>query len=534
MHPLSRRCYSHLESGFRRLSQIPYRKGIYHSHFRRYQSTDSSSADSFSSDVDFKDEPPRAAAIVVGGGPAGIAAVGNFLEIFSGGKIIWIDKSFAGGMIPQYLDPLPSYCTAGDYVRFAQTLPTLARLWTAPFSKNSVKTLQRLDQDKPCQLSYVGNMLKSLTTRLQNHDRVQAVTGAATLLRREWTVTVDDFTSSIPGLTQLTFRSKIVVLCTGTKPSIPALPVHVSQWPVYTGFSQERLSQALPANRPITMAVIGSGHSAVHVLRNLVGLASTTHPHLRIRWITRTPNFTYSEHVADSDHGPVILHKYDGLTYETADYARTQLDGDALHTSEAGQFIERVLLPTLPAQPSPSSALRAKDLSWASRQAELEKHALAAALHDVDHAIQAIGFVRTRAPEIRPALDADAVPAGGKPRTLAFDSRTGSFYPSGGDRTKVIGLFGAGAAFPEVVPTPEMANKPRVGVWWFMDFLKRVAPAWVRATATGTFPKEFVEQRKSWWGGPRERPENLHKWKEQMQEGENEEQQGQKSWDQML
>lgn len=107
MHPLSRRCYSHLESGFRRLSQIPYRKGIYHSHFRRYQSTDSSSADSFSSDVDFKDEPPRAAAIVVGGGPAGIAAVGNFLEIFSGGKIIWIDKSFAGGMIPQYLDPLP-------------------------------------------------------------------------------------------------------------------------------------------------------------------------------------------------------------------------------------------------------------------------------------------------------------------------------------------------------------------------------------------------------------------------------------------
>jgi hypothetical protein len=100
MHPLSRRCYSHLESGFWRLSQIPCRKGIYHSHFRRYRSTDSS-------DVDFKDEPPRAAAIVVGGGPAGIAAVGNFLEIFSGGKIIWIDKSFTGGMIPQYLDPLP-------------------------------------------------------------------------------------------------------------------------------------------------------------------------------------------------------------------------------------------------------------------------------------------------------------------------------------------------------------------------------------------------------------------------------------------
>jgi hypothetical protein len=84
----------------------------------------------------------------------------------------------------QKVDTDASYCTAGDYVRFAQTLPTLARLWTAPFSKNSVKTLQRLDQDKPCQLSYVGNMLKSLTTRLQNHDRVQAVTGAATLLVR--------------------------------------------------------------------------------------------------------------------------------------------------------------------------------------------------------------------------------------------------------------------------------------------------------------------------------------------------------------
>jgi hypothetical protein len=44
----------------------------------------------------------KADAIVVGGGPAGIAAVGKLLETIPDGKIVWIDRSFEGGSLQLY------------------------------------------------------------------------------------------------------------------------------------------------------------------------------------------------------------------------------------------------------------------------------------------------------------------------------------------------------------------------------------------------------------------------------------------------
>jgi hypothetical protein len=45
--------------------------------------------------------------VVIGGGPAGIAAVGNLLEAIPHGKIVWVDKSFEGGSIGQLYREVP-------------------------------------------------------------------------------------------------------------------------------------------------------------------------------------------------------------------------------------------------------------------------------------------------------------------------------------------------------------------------------------------------------------------------------------------
>ncbi|KAL1839464.1 hypothetical protein VTJ49DRAFT_1473 [Mycothermus thermophilus] len=314
-------------------------------------------------------------------------------------------------------------------------------------------------------------------------------------ITREWTVTVD--TAGVGAKPPLfSLRAPIVVLCTGARPVVNELPVQISQLPLYTGLSRPHLTKILPSDQPRTIAVIGSGHSAVLVLRNLAHLASTTHPHLRIRWLTRTPHLTYPSHTANSPNGPVITNQYDGLTGKAADFARAELDGDALQTSPAGQFITRIHLPTVPGDPRPQN----KD--WVREQEHLERPALTAGLQGCDFAIQAVGFTRARLPELRPALDASSVALGSRSRTLVFNSETGSLYPAGGDRMSAVGLFGAGSGFPEVVPTPEMVKKPRVGVWWFMKFVKKMAPMWALATRDGKFPDGFSPQGRTWFGGP--------------------------------
>ncbi|KAL2269756.1 hypothetical protein VTJ83DRAFT_1940 [Remersonia thermophila] len=504
MHPLSRRCCSHLKSGFRTVFRTISRK---HQHNPtdspglrpfRYNHTDSPLRFS----LDDEEGPRRSAAIVVGGGPAGIAAVGKLLEVFPGGNITWVDQSFTGGTINQFLRGLPSYGTAGDYVAYAQTLPVIQKLWAVPNRNrhNAVKAMQALDPVRPCALSYVGDMLQLISDGLRKHARVQSVTGTVTLLARDpktrvWTVAVDTTgVGTNPPL--LSLRTPMVILCTGARPVVNTLPVQVSQLPLYTGLSRPHLTKILPPEEPRTIAVIGSGHSAVLVLRNLAHLASTTHPHLRIRWLTRSPHLTYASHVGDSPNGPVIANQYDGLTGKAAEFAREELDGDALATSPAGRFITRVGLPTVPGEPRPQN----KD--WAREQGDLEHPALVSGLKGCDFAIQAVGFARARLPELRPGVDAGTVALGTRPRTLMFNSETGSLYPAGADRMSAVGLFGAGSGFPEVVPTPEMVKKPRVGVLWFMMFVKKMAPMWALATRDGKFPEGFDPQGRTWFGGP--------------------------------
>ncbi|KAL1998152.1 hypothetical protein VTN02DRAFT_6765 [Thermoascus thermophilus] len=174
---------------------------------------------------------------------------------------------------------------------------------------------------------------------------------------------------------------------------------------------------------------------------NLVDLARTSHPQLRVKWFTRHP-LRYAEYMDGW-----ILRDNTGLKGEAADFARDQLEDDRLPTSDAGRVIEKV------------------DCGGGQDVAAYRAH-----LPSCTHLVQAVGFTR----DPLPALTRD-----GAPLTPAFDHESGAFSDQHGQT--IPGLYGAGIAFPERVVDPYRNVEYAVGFFKFMKFLKRVTPAWSAA-----------------------------------------------------
>lgn len=198
---------------------------------------------------------------------------------------------------------------------------------------------------------------------------------------------------------------------------------------------------ALPADSPQTVAVIGASHSAILALMNLVNLARSSHPKLRIKWFTR-----HALRYAEYKDG-WILRDNTGLKGLAAAWAREQLEDNRLPQSEAGRFIEKI------------------DCSGGRETAQYQAH-----LPSCTHIVQAVGFTRDPLPALSRA---------GRPLEPQFDHHTGGFCDQDGQVIK--GLYGAGIAFPERVVDPYKNVSLNVGLWKFMSFLKRVCPSWVSA-----------------------------------------------------
>jgi hypothetical protein len=224
------------------------------------------------------------------------------------------------------------------------------------------------------------------------------------------------------------------------------------------------------------VAVVGADHAAVLALRNLFRLAAVSHRRLRVRWIAPSARLTYAR-LREADGA--VLDERDGLMGEAAAFARSHLEGEALARGDAGGFIERVVVPPVPG----AGAVGAGPAGLAVAAEHLE---------GVDYVVQSVGFERARLPEVRPGLGPLGGPIG-RPERLVFDGLRGSFFPSVKSRDSVIGLFGAGSAFPEHKVTVEGWRKPEVGVWKFMDFARRMVPRWVEATKKGSFASGWSE-----------------------------------------
>ncbi|CAL5868638.1 uncharacterized protein PFLUO_LOCUS2865 [Penicillium psychrofluorescens] len=394
------------------------------------------------------------AAVVVGAGPAGVAAVGNLLERQLG-TIAWIDPTFEAGRVNRKYREVPSNTRVALFSAFATATKPFQTVVDNTPKPNPFSTLAKLDQEKPCHLHHAADMVRSLTDGLVKMEQVQACRGfvtAANLSKSpssassasQWTVRVKQHGSS----DELEINTSRLVLCTGSHPThlpVPVPGLDIDYLDLDTVLKPSELRTILPTDSPSTVAVIGASHSAILALLNLLSLAQSSHPHLRVRWFTRHP-LRYAEY-----KDGWILRDNTGLKGLAADFARSQLEDDKLATSEAGTVIRKIDCGGGPDR----------------EHAQYEQN-----LPACSHIVHAVGFTRDPLPKL--SLNEQV------PIKLEYDHESGRFHqPGSGD--VVPGLYGAGIAFPERVVDPLGNVEYAVGFFKFMKYLKRVVPTWTAA-----------------------------------------------------
>ncbi|KAK3693921.1 pyridine nucleotide-disulfide oxidoreductase-domain-containing protein [Podospora appendiculata] len=387
------------------------------------------------------------AAIVVGSGPAGIATVGSLIEQLGEGKVAWIDPAFRGGRINRFYREVPSNTQVGLFLAYADAVKPFQEICEAASKPNAITALQELPQNHTCSLHQAGDMLRLLSDGLAKHDRVESCVGRVGSAKWDaatstWTLSVRDYANK----EDIVRSAPLVVYCTGSSPTTVALPTPFSNslrlLSLDMALKPSAIARHLPSDRPLRIGVMGSSHSAILVLMNLVRLAQTSHPKIRVRWFARSPELKYAEY-----RDGWILYDNTGLKGDAARFARQQLEGDALASSPAGKVITRV------------------DCSGG---AEKEQKALAAELPECEYVVQAVGF----SPDPLPSMESVEV---------VFDHATGGFTDAATGEP-VPGLFGAGIAFPERTVDPLGNVEYAVGFMKFMRFIKKVVPAWVAQT----------------------------------------------------
>ncbi|XXG95437.1 S-methyl-5-thioadenosine phosphorylase [Hypoxylon texense] len=406
--------------------------------------------------------PERVTAIVVGAGAAGIAVLGNLLELLNPkSKILWVDPNFRAGRIHSHYREVPGNTRAGLFLDYFVAVDTFRYIdENSRRNFNHISKLRKLPQDETCSLGHAADALLTLTAGLHKHPRVKLAFGIAADVEwraasASWKMRIDN-----SGGTSKFVEAPMVVYCTGSAPTVVPLPVAMPHQPIHLdldiALKPSQLECTLPWNRPICVGVVGASHSAVLVLMNLITLQRERKiPQLRIRWFTRTANLRYAE-----DRGDWVLFDNTGLKGEASHFAREYLEGDKISQTFVGDIITRVLCAGGPDTEIPAY------------------HEMAGC----DYLVQAIGYTRNPLPSIH--------------NDLRFNHETGCFMENMANNP-VPGLFGAGIAFPERVVDPDGNVEMAVGFVEFMRFLKRVMPNWVGSISGVSDPFPVVNPKAS-------------------------------------
>ncbi|KAG8627702.1 hypothetical protein KVT40_003575 [Elsinoe batatas] len=385
------------------------------------------------------------AAVVVGAGPAGICAVGNMLER-KVGPILWVDDEFNAGRVNRNYREVPSNTKTKLFIDFAEALTPFKQVLDKTPSPNAIDHLRGLNQEKGTYLGDAADMLLMLTRGLMQTPGVEVrkgrVTSASVDSHKGWTVQVSLAGHDSPIQSQpSTVIADRVILCTGSSPTEGELPVSVpgmSNINLDTALSPSTISQFIPKDKPVTIAVIGASHSAILVLWNLANLALSSHPKLHIKWFTRH-SLRYAEFMDGW-----ILRDNTGLKGDAAVWAKENLEPEVLPSSPVAKCITPI-----------------------SYQKDHELDAYKEHLPGTDYCIQAIGYTRDPIPDLKRGVGT---------LEAKYNHRTGGFEDGKGE--KVPGLYGAGIAWPERVTDPHGNVEYAVGFFKFMKYMKRVACDW--------------------------------------------------------
>ena len=380
-------------------------------------------------------------AVVVGGGPTGLFAVGTLLDL-GAQRLLWVDAAAVdgAGRLTTYA-AVPSNTKTRLFVRGALECASFRAVWdhlAATGRGHSLAQLQALPSDSECPLGLAATMLAELAAGVIEHyrDRIETRVGRVTRIEgagpAAWTIVY----AVEPEGTLARATAPVVIVATGSYPLQPAgasAPHAVARAggvpviPLDDALDPQRLAQALatlPGSGPV--AVLGSSHSAVLVLKNLAEAAAAP----PIVNFYRSP-FLFAEYLDET----TILNDNTGLKGVAAAWTRRHL-ADAC--PEPLPTIRRVL--TTP---------------------ETEPAAYTTDLARCRAVVYAVGYGRNPLPAV--VVDGRAAAA------VDYDA-DGHLTADG---HVCVGLYGFGIAFPERTRTSEGAPDLSVGLWKFMRHIRR-------------------------------------------------------------
>jgi cation diffusion facilitator CzcD-associated flavoprotein CzcO len=239
--------------------------------------------------------------LVIGAGPAGIAAVGKLLDQqIPKEEIFWLDPSFQVGDLGSKWQEVSSNTKVALFLEFLNACESFRyQKRHAPFP------IDRLKPDDHCLLKEIVSPLQWITDHL--FSSVNAIRGEALALNLRngcWEVK-----SRSPAL----IRAKNVILATGSEAK--TLPyTHPPIIPLEVALDPKRLTEQIHPQDVV--GVFGSSHSAVLALANLMN----SKPKM-------VHNFYRSPHLFAIELNNWILFDNTGLKGFAATWAHQHLDG---------------------------------------------------------------------------------------------------------------------------------------------------------------------------------------------------------------
>lgn len=238
---------------------------------------------------------------VVGAGPAGIVVVGLLLDLgIPKEDIAWIDPEFNVGRIGHYYQTVPGNTKTSLYIDFIQACKTFQEC--APYA---VQELYNYSLVKEYPLSIIVKPLQDITNCMRFK-----VTSYQTLLTG---LEYSSDTWHIELANGIEFDAQRVVLATGAHPRSLQYEECSEEIPLDYALNKDLLAQLVTPGD--TVAVIGSAHSAVLVLKFLSELP-----------VARIINFYKKPFVYTQDMGGWLLYSSSGLKGIAAEWAKNVLE----------------------------------------------------------------------------------------------------------------------------------------------------------------------------------------------------------------
>lgn len=238
---------------------------------------------------------------VIGAGPAGIACIGNLIDAdVPANEIAWIDPSFSVGDFGTLWKNVSSNTSVKLFLDFFNECQSFN------FNKAPEFPINKLNSKETCLLNYAAEPLYWITRELQK----QVVAYVDNVLN----ISMKNGCWDLKMKSGKSVYAKNIILATGSEPNSRSMG-NVEEIPLKIALDKNKLKIAIEGKKKV--AVIGSSHSAVILIRDLLDLG-----------VEKVVNFYLDPLRYAVFFDDWILFDNTGLKGKAAEWARENLQGN--------------------------------------------------------------------------------------------------------------------------------------------------------------------------------------------------------------